>query len=242
MRLALLFSLAVLAIPVVACSSSAEEEELEGAEETGAAISESVEVGAVLRATSNVNLRSEPATSASRIATISGGQTVTALEARPTAGFYHVKYGEKEGWAYGQYLARGGAGSSTSGGPPDQGSYANSKNVRLVYQGSCDFLHRCDSYSRRLPAGQVNWGCLGHGAACVDSEHWLSGPNRSYCGKTVKICKGSTCTTGKVMDVSVSQDFEASQGVMSALGIGFGGGSTCSNTYIDGDPRVTVYW
>lgn len=236
MRLALLFSLAVVSIPALACSSSAEDAELEGVEETGEAISESVEVGAVLRATSNVNLRSEASTSAERIATISSGQTMTAIESRPTAGFYHVKYGAKEGWAFGQYLAKGAAG------PADQGTYANSRNVRIVYQGSCDFLHRCDSYSRRLPVGQVNWGCLGYGVACVDSEHWLSGPNRSYCGKTVKICKGSTCTTGKVMDVSVSQDFEASQGVMSALGIGFGGGSTCSNTYIDGDPRVTVYW
>lgn len=245
MRLALLVPLAAaFLVPVIACSATTESEEPEGVAETGEAITQSVEVGATLRATSNVNLRSSPSTSSSRIDTISAGETMTALQARPESGFYRVKNGSNEGWVFGQYIAlASGGGASSSGGPPDQGSYAHSKSTRLVYQGTCDFLHRCDSYSRRLPAGQVNWGCLGRGDVCIDSDHWMSGPNRSYCGKTVKICKpDGTCTTGKIMDVSVSQDFEASPGVMSALGIGFGGGSTCSNTYIDGDPRVTVYW
>ncbi|MBS2012073.1 MAG: SH3 domain-containing protein [Deltaproteobacteria bacterium] len=240
MRLHLLFALTAVALPLLACSSTADVDDEEVAAETGEAITGSVEVGATLHATSRVNLRSAPATSSEVLKTIAPGKTMTAVEARPTSGFYRVKFEGTEGWVFGTYLTR--EGGMTPGAPPDTGNYTSSKNVKLVYQGSCDFLHRCDSYSRRLPAGQVNWGCLGRGAACVDTDHWMSGPNRSYCGKTVKVCKGSTCTTAKIMDVSVSQDFEASQGVMSALGIGFGGGSTCSNTYVDGDPRVTVHW
>ncbi len=240
-RLAWVLSAVVFAVPVMACSSSSSdgEDDVEGATESGEAITSTVEVGSLLRATSNVNLRAEATTASTRIRTITTGETVTALDARPTNGFYHVKHRETEGWVYGRYVTRA---TATGSEDPEQGSYEHSRATKLVYQGSCDFLHRCDSFSRRLPEGQVNWGCLGHGDACVDSEHWLSGPSHSYCGKTVKICKGSTCTTGKIMDVSVTQSFEASQGVLSALGIGFGGGSTCSNTYVDGDPRVTVYY
>lgn len=235
-RLFVLLALAVTSLPAVACTSATEEEE--GAvEESGDAITASVAVGTVLKATRSVNLREEASTSSRSIRVLPAGASVTAVESRPVAGFYRVKHEGAEGWVFGNYLEQPGAPRSS-----EQGGYSNSKNVKIVYQGSCDFLHRCDSWSRRLPVGQVNWGCLGRGDVCVDSEHWLSGPSRAYCGKTVKICQGSTCTTGKIMDVSVSQDFEASQGVLDALGIGYGGGSTCSNTYLNGNPNVTVYW
>jgi hypothetical protein len=224
---------------VVACSSASADREETPAIETGEAVSESVPVGTLLRATSAVNLREEASTSSARLATIANGATVKVLAAAPTDGFYNVSHDGNEGWVFGRYLEREG-GASGGAASSGAGSYANTRNIALVYQGSCSFLHRCDSYSRNLPAGQVNWGCLGHGDVCVDSEHWASGPSRAYCGKTVKFCKGGTCTTAVIKDVSVSHDFEGSQGVFDALGIGYGGGTTCSNTYISGDPHVTV--
>jgi uncharacterized protein YraI len=238
-RVARLLFVLVGAGAVVACSSASADGEDTPVIETGEAVSEAVPVGTALRATSAVSLREEPSTSAVRLATIANGATVKVLAAAPQNGFYNVSHDGDEGWVFGRYLMRA---DDTSGGTNtgDSGSYANTRNIALVYQGSCSFLHRCDSYSRGLPAGQVNWGCLGHGEMCVDSEHWASGPSRAYCGKTVKFCKGTTCTTAVIKDVSVSHDFEGSQGVFDALGIGYGGGSTCSNTYISGDPHVTV--
>lgn len=89
------------------------------------------------------------------------------------------------------------------------------KSVKLLYEGTCAFLHNCSSYSRRLPVGQVQWGC--GGTTCSDSERWMAGPSRSYCGKSVKVCKGGTCTTGVVRDISNVHGWEASNGLMDAL-------------------------
>jgi hypothetical protein len=236
LSLARLLVIGLSAAALVACSSA----EGDGAEEapaaeTGEAVSESVPVGTILHATSAVSMRDDASTSADRIKTIANGSSVKVLVSKPENGFYRVSQGDSEGWVFGRYLSRDGASSSGS-----TDGYSTTKNIKIVYQGSCSFLHRCDSYSRGLPAGQVNWGCLGHGEMCVDSEHWASGPSRAYCGQTVKFCKGTTCTTAVIKDVSVSHSFEGSQGVFDALGIGYGGGSTCSNTYINGDPNVTV--
>lgn len=235
LSLARLFVLAVSAAALVACSSAEGGEEEAPVEETGEAVSESVPVGTLLHATSAVSMREGPSTSDTRIKVVANGSTVKVVIASPSNGFYRVSQGNDEGWVFGRYLSRADGAPSPGG-----GNYSTTRNISIVYQGSCSFLHRCDSYSRNLPVGQVNWGCLGHGAVCVDSEHWASGPSRAYCGKTVKFCKGSTCTTAVIKDVSVSHDFEGSQGVFDALGIGYGGGSTCSNTYINGDPHVTV--
>jgi hypothetical protein len=224
---------AFTAAAIVACSSADDAVEAP-ADETGEAVSESVPVGTMLRTTSAVNMREDASRSATSIKTVPSDAQAEVLIAAPKNGFYRVRQGGDEGWVFGRYLVR--ADDSSSG----SGEYAHSKKIALVYQGSCSFLHRCDSYSRNLPAGQVNWGCLGHGAVCVDSEHWASGPSRAYCGKTVKFCKGDTCTTAVIKDVSVSQDFEGSQGVFDALGIGYGGGTTCANTYVNGDAHVTV--
>lgn len=232
-------ALILAAAAIVACSGAGEDDEDSVVSETGQAVSESIPVGTLLYATSNVSLRAEATTESRRVRIVASGDSVKVLVAAPKDGFYRVTYGGDSGWVFGRYLKK--AGSNVDDAPnSSSGSYAHTKNIKIVYQGSCSFLHRCDSYSRPLPAGQVNWGCLGHGAVCIDSEHWASGPSRAYCGKTVKFCKGTTCTTAVIKDVSVSQDFEASQGVFDALGIGYGGGSTCSNTYISGDPRVTV--
>jgi hypothetical protein len=106
-------------------------------------------------------------------------------------------------------------------------SELNARKVSLKYEGTCEFLRNCSSYSKSLPAGKVNWGCTGVGA-CSDSGKWVAGPNRSYCGKTVQICKGSKCTNAVVKDVSVTRDWEASNGVLSALGLPYGLSGRCS--------------
>lgn len=113
---------------------------------------------------------------------------------------------------------------------------AATASVNLKYEGTCEFLRSCSTYSRGLPAGQVTWGCTGVGS-CSDSALWVAGPTRSYCGKTVKICKGGTCTNAVVKDVSVSRDWEASNGVMAALGLPHGLSGRCSGF---GGGRVTV--
>jgi hypothetical protein len=105
--------------------------------------------------------------------------------------------------------------------------------VKLKYEGTCEFLRNCSTFSKNVPPGKVTWGCTGLGV-CSDSAKWVAGPTRSFCGKTVTICKGSSCTTALVKDVSVTKDWEASNGVMQALGLphgltgkcsGFGGGN-----------------
>jgi hypothetical protein len=118
----------------------------------------------------------------------------------------------------------------------DETEGAATSSVALKYEGTCDFLRSCSTYSRGLPAGKVTWGCTGVGT-CSDSALWVAGPTRSYCGKTVKICKGGTCTNALVKDVSVSRDWEASNGVMAALGLPHGLTGRCSGF---GGGRVTV--
>lgn len=113
---------------------------------------------------------------------------------------------------------------------------AATSSVSLKYEGTCEFLRSCSTYSRNLPAGKVSWGCTGVGA-CSDSALWVAGPTRAYCGKTVRICKGGTCTNALVKDVSVSRDWEASNGVMDALDLPHGLAGRCSGF---GGGRVTV--
>lgn len=109
---------------------------------------------------------------------------------------------------------------------------AATKSVSLKYEGTCDFLHNCSSWSRNLSGGQVLWGCTGAGS-CDDDALWVAGPTRSYCGKKVQFCKNGKCTTATVKDISVSRDWEGSNGVLDALDLphgltgrcgGFGGG------------------
>ena len=121
-------------------------------------------------------------------------------------------------------------------GATDEALSTSVKNVSLMYEGTCDFLHSCSSWSRRLPAGQVQWGC--GGTTCDDDANWVAGPSRSYCNKTVKICKGTKCTNAVVKDISVAKGWEASNGVMDDLGLGHTVDvAACSGS---GGGRVTV--
>lgn len=135
-------------------------------------------------------------------------------------------------------LAVAGCASETLEEEVDDVEGASTRGVSLKYEGTCEFLRNCSSYSRGLPRGQVTWGCTGVGA-CDDDALWVAGPTRSYCGKTVRICKGQRCTNALVKDVSVTRDWEASNGVLSALGLPYGLTGRCSG-YGGGQVTVTV--
>lgn len=113
---------------------------------------------------------------------------------------------------------------------------AAGRSVSLKYEGTCEFLRNCSSYSKNLPAGKVLWGCTGEGV-CEDNALWVAGPNKSYCGKQVRICKGSRCTNALVKDISVSRDWEASNGVLEKLDLPYGLTQKCSGF---GGGKVTV--
>jgi hypothetical protein len=110
------------------------------------------------------------------------------------------------------------------------------KNVQLLYEGTCSFLHECSSWSRKLPDTDVMWGCTGAGA-CDDDDLWVAGPTRAHCNKHVRFCNGSTCTNALVKDISVSQSWEASNGVLDALGLKHELTGKCSGA---GGGRVTA--
>ncbi|MDF2692530.1 MAG: hypothetical protein K0S65_913 [Labilithrix sp.] len=105
------------------------------------------------------------------------------------------------------------------------------KSVWLKYEGTCEFLRSCSRWSRGLPEGNVLWGCSAENTEsegsrdygpCADDDLWVAGPTRAYCGKTAKICKGNVCVSAKVKDISVSKDWEASNGVLAALDLPYG--------------------
>lgn len=116
--------------------------------------------------------------------------------------------------------------------------------VSLKYEGTCEFLRSCSRYSRGLPEGSVLWGCsaentAGNSGSCEDDELWVAGPTRAHCGLTATICRGEVCVDARVKDVSVSRSWEASNGVMSALGLSYGLTSKCSG-FGGGSVRVTT--
>lgn len=125
-------------------------------------------------------------------------------------------------------------------------SAITNKSVTLKYEGTCEFLRSCSRWSRGLPEGNVLWGCSAenrdHGAQeygpCDDDDLWVAGPTRAYCGKTARICKGTVCVNAKVKEISVSRDWEASNGVMAALGLPYGLTGRCSG-YGGGKVRIT---
>lgn len=108
--------------------------------------------------------------------------------------------------------------------------------VSLKYEGTCEFLRTCSTYSRGLPEGEVLWGCDGRDT-CADDDLWVAGPTRRSCRKTVRLCREGRCVDAQVRDVSVSGDWEASNGVLDALGLAFGLSGRCAGW---GGGRVTV--
>src|SRR4051794_11426791 len=76
-------------------SSDSSEEEASTHQE---GLSGAMPVGAVLKATSNVNLRSGPSTSNSILTVISVGSAVTVQASAPSGGFYQISYSGLIGW------------------------------------------------------------------------------------------------------------------------------------------------
>jgi hypothetical protein len=108
--------------------------------------------------------------------------------------------------------------------------------VSISYEGTCEFLRNCSSFSRGVADGYVKWGCEGI-AECSDSDLWVASPRRANCGKTVRICRGTNCVNAKVRDVSDRGVWEGSNGVFDGLGLQHGFTSRCSGF---GNGRVTI--
>lgn len=108
-------------------------------------------------------------------------------------------------------------------------------SANLLFEGTCQFLRTCSTYSQGLPVGEVMWGCEGQGD-CDDDDLWIAAPRngalgltqKKLCGRQVKLCKGSKCVVAKVRDKSITASkFEGSAGVLSALGISHGVSGRC---------------
>lgn len=98
-------------------------EELVGADDSGdgyaaESVLGNVAVGATLKSTTGVNLRSGPSTSKSVLHVIPSGATVTVVTSAPSNGFYQVKHNGVTGWSYGLYFNLV---SSTPTTPPPSG-------------------------------------------------------------------------------------------------------------------------
>ncbi|MEI8257234.1 MAG: SH3 domain-containing protein, partial [Deltaproteobacteria bacterium] len=83
-------------------------ESLQGADESSVAVAEitaSYPIGSTVATTANLNLRTGPSTSDHILLVMpSGARAVTVQYTAPQNGFYKVRYGSSEGFAYGGYL------------------------------------------------------------------------------------------------------------------------------------------
>lgn len=212
------------------------------------AITGNATVGATFSTTARLNLRESPSTDAKVLLTMPNGAQVTALDAAPQAGFYHVKYNDQTGWAYGQYLA-GAPVKAGTGEPPatetpidtDEDttpdvSFTGRKftGVTMLYQGDWDFLVKCDSYSRRR--GSVLFYCGdAQSKSFVDDGAWIAMPgssmSRKMCNQMAKVCKGDKCIAARIVEKSeTSGRWEGSTAVLAALGVD-AGWKSCNSSY-----------
>lgn len=124
-KLAALF-VAALFVNANACSSAgvsqADSEEVKGAPEVTSEHAElkgTLTVGATLTATTGVNLRTAPSTSATILHVVPAGAKVTVVDGAPQNGFYKVKHSGTTGWSFGQYYSQD---SNSGGGNTPSGS------------------------------------------------------------------------------------------------------------------------
>jgi hypothetical protein len=102
-------ALAALFLSLSACVASTDDvDELAGAPEEGVGTNEggvtgSLTVGSTLIATTDVNLRATASTSATILAVVPSGASVTVQASAPSNGFYKVKYNGLVGWSFGNY-------------------------------------------------------------------------------------------------------------------------------------------
>lgn len=112
-----------------------------------------------------------------------------------------------------------------------------SNRVNLNFEGTCQFLRDCSQFSRNAPqADMVRWGCEGW-QVCSDDDLFLAAPSRiklngnvvRACGMQVQLCRSNgTCIVATVRDVSDRSVWEASPGVLDALGLPYGLTGRCS--------------
>ncbi len=237
-----LFALALIApLSALGCAAEAVGDEGEPgttgdtSAESSEAITGSVPAGATLVTTRALNLRSAASTSASVRTVMPEGARLTALGGAAQSGYYRVSYRGQEGFAFGTYLDREGSGGGSTGG--------TTRRVTLLWQGTWEFLTRCDSFSN----GRVTFACqdfLHPSRDFVDNGDWVAAPgslqgsSNRLCGRRVEVCKGSVCRTATVVERSVESSastWEGSPHLIRALG-GDGGFTSCSHSWgtVDG--------
>ena len=103
------FAISLLAL--AACAPAApdvDSEAITGAPEEGVSMDEDAlsgaqPVGSTLIATTDVNLRKTPSTSAAILHVVPTGASVTVVTAEPQSGFYQIKHNGTIGWSYAAY-------------------------------------------------------------------------------------------------------------------------------------------
>jgi hypothetical protein len=119
-----MFALAMLALAACAPGTGdSDPEALVGAPEDGIskdadALSGAQAVGSTLIATTDVNLRKSPSTSAAVLHVIPSGAEVTVVTADPQSGFYQVKHNGTVGWSYAAYYKAAPAAPPPAGNGP----------------------------------------------------------------------------------------------------------------------------
>jgi hypothetical protein len=180
---------------LAACAGTAElangdvgaEEVLVGAEETGTLGQEllaGLPVGATLRTTANLNLRSGPSLSdVIRTVIPAGVDVITVNTTTPRSGWYNIKFNGLEGWSYGAYLkvVSSGGGSGGAGGGVGSGGTTTGRD---------EFIARAQSgvgFSYRW--GHGSW--IPHGASSSTSGSCTgSCPSCSHVGRYGADCSG----------------------------------------------------
>lgn len=248
MSRAAIAALLSLSLTVVACAEVPDTEESGSTED---AITGNATVGATFSTTARLNLRASASTEAKVLLTMPKDARVTALEAAPKSGFYHVKYNDQDGWAFGQYLAGAPVKSGEDTEPSTEtpiddtddapatssaASFSGKKfpGVTMLYQGDWDFLVKCDSYSRKR--GNVLFYCGdADSKSFVDDGAWVAMPgaqmNRKMCNQMARVCKGDKCISARIVEKSeTSGRWEGSHAVMTALGVD-AGWKSCNSSY-----------
>lgn len=226
-----------LALAGTGCSADAGElPDGQTADESAEAITGTIPAGTTLIVNRALNLRSGPSGTATVRTVMPQGARVTAAGGSAESGYYRVRYGSQDGYAYGSYLDR----SGSSGGSAGSGSAGSgtTRTVTLLWQGNWEFLTRCDRFSQ----GRVAFACSDYARPSrdfVDNGDWLAAPgslqggSNTMCGRRVEVCKGSVCRTATVVERSVESSantWEGSPHLIAALG-GDGGFTSCTHSW-----------
>ena len=153
------------ALSAAACAAPAEGEEIATDEGTGALVTGNLAVGTVVRATSQLNVRSTASTAGSIVDVLATGETATVVLSTPQGGFYKIRtQGSATGWASGKYLAVVSGGSS-SGGSSSGGSTPGSVAALESIASSSACASRSFHNRGRAPSGYVKGVALTYARA-----------------------------------------------------------------------------